>query len=120
MKLCEELLSEMSQKLGLSFLRVDLIHSVSRAVSMDDWSSLEACHRSSTGSTGIYFLQTKEGVVVAKPMTENEYHLVDFIDNLTTDVFQTATPKMRLIPKSSPEFATLEAAVQGPVATNRF
>jgi len=113
MKLCEELLSEMSQKLGLSFLRVDLIHSVSRAVSMDDWSSLEACHRSSAGSTGIYFLQTKEGVVVAKPMTENEYHLVDFIDNLTTDVFQIATPKMRLIPKSSPEFATLEAAVQG-------
>lgn len=113
MKMCEELLSEMGQKLGLSFLRVDLVHSVSRAVALNDWSSLEACHRSSAGSTGCYFLQTKEGVVVAKPMTEHEYHLVDFIDNLTTDVFQIATPKMRLIPKSSAEFATLEAAVQG-------
>lgn len=119
-KILEKLFSEMSKSLGFEFLHVDLKNSKMRDVALSDWESLSACHRSESGTIGIYFLQCggssakPASIVVAKPMTLIEYELINFVDEFTTTIFGIQTPQKRLIDKRSEnaEFAALETSMK--------
>ena len=107
------LLEKGSHLLGDSYLKVHLKTSVPRDVNASDWNTLEAVHRSERGTTGIYFLQTSQHeVVVAKPMTREEFELVNFVNEFSRAIFKISAPTLRLISKESGEYAALESGVK--------
>ena len=130
----QALLGKVTKSLTLDFLRVSLADSQPAQILNSDWSSLSACQRSGGGKTGVYFLRRGGGssssssapaspptafpasasasVVCAKSMTPRDYDVVKFVDKLTTTVFGILTPETRLIGRSDPEFALLEASVK--------
>lgn len=112
-----KLIQEMNDILRHEFLHVDLENCINRRVTETDWSTLTACKRSDSGTTGIIFLQCitpQKGleVVVAKATTLGDFEKTTFVNNIASRYFHIQCPEVRLIERSEAEFSDLEEQVK--------
>lgn len=113
----QKLIQEMNDILHHEFLHVDVGISTNRDVDDKDWSSLTACKRSESGTTGIIFLQCLTSqrsleVVVAKATTIADYEKIEFVNQIANRYFHIQCPRVRLIERSENEFNELEGKVK--------
>jgi hypothetical protein len=117
MEYVQKLIQEMNDILKHEFLHVDLDNSLIRNVLETDWSTLTACKRSDSGTTGIIFLQCLTPqkileVVVAKPTTIADYEKTMYVSQIASKYFFIPCPAVRFIDRSETEFVDLEEQVK--------
>lgn len=115
-KIAQHILAQMMETLNYKFLKINHETAQARDVNNADWSMISACRRSENGTTGIYFLQCGENeIVVAKPISNDEFLRQKFVNQLAEDCFQIRCPKIRLLSRkvdNDSEFSRLETAVK--------
>lgn len=115
----QKIVQEMNDILHHEFLRVDF-HLPARDINISDWSTVNAVRRSDSGTTGTFFVQCAHvgdaeplQVVVAKPVTFEDYRKNVFVNEIASRFFQIRCPAVRLISASDEEFSELEKSLKG-------
>lgn len=113
----QKIIQEMADMLKHEFLHVDLVGSTNRDVNETNWSTLNACKRSDSGTVGIIFLQcttpqkTNE-ILVSKAITIEDYEKTLFVNEIANKFFHIHCPKIRFIERIDEEFIELKYAVK--------
>lgn len=110
----QKLVEEMNSILHHQFLQVDF-KCPARDVHKSDWHEIVAVRRSDGGTTGTYFVQCQEEsnprqlkIVVAKPVSMEEFHKNIFVNELCNRFFQIKCPAIRYIKASDDEYSVLQ------------
>lgn len=112
----QKLVEEMNSILHHQFLQVDF-KSPARDIHKSSWHEIVAVRRSDGGTTGTFFIQctdpaAKSEIVVAKPVTLEDYHKNVFVNELCNRFFQIKCPEVRYIRAADPEYAQLEQGLK--------
>lgn len=97
------------------YLNVDH-SSPKRDLALTDWSKVTSFHRSSLGSTGIFFIQSDSEenptIIVAKPLSDVKlFETLEIANEMATIFFGIKCPKSRLV-KGGEEFGCIENALK--------
>jgi hypothetical protein len=112
----QKLVDEMNSILHHQFLQVDFKCSA-RDIYKSNWNEIVAVRRSDGGTTGTFFIQCQDKdnvatIVVAKPVTLEDFHKNVFVNELCNRFFQIKCPGVRYIKASDEEYSELEAGLK--------